>query len=358
MFARLHVIVVFTLVMLAALHASPVLAQTATQGRVLRDNSVIWRSDAAVAAGTAKAGTLLTITAQSELWYEVLIPGRDGERGVIARSQVQLLPGSPAPPERALRGDSAPPAARGGAANVARSSGGPAAGRRPGARSPFPRAFIAVNGAYRLTANDFEDALALPLNAEIGRFETKYAVPAASGLAFAGGAMFSRSLGVGVALSRVAQKAPGAVTGDVPHPFFFRLPRRIAGDVAALRRDELAVHIQARGLLALGRRIDVAVFGGPSFFRVEQAIVRDVAVSSSYPYDEARFVSATTEVGRASRIGFNAGSDVALFMSRHTGVGFGVTYSRATADAPAEGGRTVPLRIGGVSVAAGLRLRF
>jgi hypothetical protein len=97
---------------------------------------------------------------------------------------------------------------------------------------------------------------------------------------------------------------------------------------------------------------------GPSLFQVKQGIVRDVSVSSSYPYDEARFESAAVVVGEKSAIGFNAGGDVALFPGRHAGFGFSLTDSRATADVPAEGDRTVSVRAGGVSASAGLRLRF
>jgi hypothetical protein len=85
--------------------AAPVLAQS--QGRVIRDNTTIWRADAGIMAAAAKAGTILDVTARSDRWYEVIIPvvlGGHGERGLIALKQLQLMPGSVEPPFRQLGG--------------------------------------------------------------------------------------------------------------------------------------------------------------------------------------------------------------------------------------------------------------
>jgi hypothetical protein len=110
-------------VLAMAISASSVYAQS--QGRVVRDGTVIWRSDAAVVARTAPAGMILEITAQSDRWYEVVIPaprGGRGERGLIAIGSVELVPGTPQPPVRALRGSPPPP--------------GP--GSQPGSQRPAP----------------------------------------------------------------------------------------------------------------------------------------------------------------------------------------------------------------------------
>jgi hypothetical protein len=91
---------------LILLLAPPAFAQV--QGRVSRDGSMIWRSDAAVVAATAQAGTVLSVTARSDSWFEIVIPeslGGRGERGLIAASQVLLAAGTGVPPCRVLRGN-------------------------------------------------------------------------------------------------------------------------------------------------------------------------------------------------------------------------------------------------------------
>lgn len=77
-------------------------AQAQTKARVLRDQTIIWKPGFTVAASVVKAGTVLTVVSRVGDWYEVEVPSGEGVaavRGFIAVSRVELLPGSPAPPE-------------------------------------------------------------------------------------------------------------------------------------------------------------------------------------------------------------------------------------------------------------------
>src|ERR1044071_77090 len=72
-------------------------AQSQPQGRVVVDNAIIGRAEASIAITSVKAGTVLELTGRSDRWYEVVVPpalGGGGQRGLIARTQVQLVPGS------------------------------------------------------------------------------------------------------------------------------------------------------------------------------------------------------------------------------------------------------------------------
>jgi opacity protein-like surface antigen len=88
------------LVMMLAVSAS-VAAQT--QVRVIRDSATIWRSDAAFALTTVKVGTVLDVVGrQGQRWFVVEVPrenGGDGNLGLIAVSQVEVISGAVAPPE-------------------------------------------------------------------------------------------------------------------------------------------------------------------------------------------------------------------------------------------------------------------
>src|SRR5687767_812228 len=95
---------------IAAILPTVASAQSA-QGRVVRDRTVIWDADAPIVMATVMAGVVLEVTAQSERWFEVIVPeslGGGGRRGLVARAQLQLVEGSPSPPVRALRGDPLP----------------------------------------------------------------------------------------------------------------------------------------------------------------------------------------------------------------------------------------------------------
>jgi hypothetical protein len=67
------------------------------QVRVIRDQAVIWRRDAPIAATTVKLGTVLEVTGREGEWYVVIIPNESGQRnlGLIAASQVEVFSGTP-----------------------------------------------------------------------------------------------------------------------------------------------------------------------------------------------------------------------------------------------------------------------
>ena len=224
--------------------------------------------------------------------------------------------------------------------------------------SPASRAFLVVNGGYQLTANDFADGAVKRANAEDGRFDTTYAVTRGPAFDAAGGGMLWRRLGVGVGVSRFAISTPASLDATIPHPFFFNRPRAVRGDAGGLKREELAIHVQARGVFPLGRRFQVMLFGGPSFFQVKQGVVTDFTFTDSYPYDDATFRAATTTTAKVSKMGFNAGGDLAFFFTRQLGVGATVQFAGTTVDLPAAGGASRQVKAGGGNAGAGLRLRF
>jgi hypothetical protein len=101
----------------------------------------------------------------------------------------------------------------------------------------------------------------------------------------------------------------------------------------------------------------VTLFGGPSFFQVEQDIVNDFEYSESYPFDTATFTRAVAASQSESAVGVNVGGDVAYFFSRQVGVGGTVQYSGATVEMTTPSG-TADIKAGGLQVGGGIRLRF
>ena len=220
------------------------------------------------------------------------------------------------------------------------------------------RGYVVVNGGYQLTANDFADGAANRENAEDGRFDTTYVVKGGPAFDVAGGGVLWRRLGLGIGISRFSVATPSSLTAAVPHPFFFNQARSIAGDVAGLKREELAVHVQARGVFPIGVRLQVMLFGGPSFFQVKQGVVSGYTYDQSYPYDSASFKAATTNAATASKMGFHAGGDVAFFFTRQIGLGITMQFAGASVELPAAGGAAQKVDVGGGKVGGGLRVRF
>jgi hypothetical protein len=216
------------------------------------------------------------------------------------------------------------------------------------------RGFILVNGGYQITGNDFEKVSSLRANVEDGSFTTDYDVKGGPAFDVGGGVALSRRFAVGVGLTRFSRSTSSALSGSVPHPFFFNRPRTVTGDVVGLNRDELAVHVQAQAIVPVGSRLQLVAFGGPSFFRVDQELVTNFTWVDSYPFDDATFGAATTISANGSSVGFNAGVDVAYFFTQRVGIGGMLQFSRATVELD----DSQQVKAGGTKAGGGLRLRF
>jgi len=218
------------------------------------------------------------------------------------------------------------------------------------------RVFISVNGLYQVTSNDFDDSAPLRVNAENGRLETGYDVGGGPAFDVSGGVVVWRNLAVGAGLTRVSTSTLTTIDAQVPHPFFFNQPRSVTGEFEG-DRSELAVHIQAKWIAPVSDKLLVTVFGGPSFFQVDQSIVDKVDYTESYPFDTATFSRAIVNEQSESKIGFNVGGDVAYFFSNQVGLGGTVQYAGATVEMALPAG-TADVKAGGLQIGGGLRLRF
>ena len=227
----------------------------------------------------------------------------------------------------------------------------------PGARVDAQTVYISANGLFQATSNDFDDRATVRVNAENGRFDTDYDVGGGPAFDVSGGVVvWQQRLAVGVGLTRFATSTTTTINAHIPHPFFFNQARSVTGEFEG-DRSELAVHIQARWLAPVSDKLLLTIFGGPSFFQVEQTIVNDIVYTESYPFDTAPFSRAIADEQSESKIGFNVGGDFAYYFSNLVGVGGIAQYSAATVDMAVPSG-TADVKAGGLQVGGGLRLRF
>ena len=162
-----------------------------------------------------------------------------------------------------------------------------------------------------------------------------------------------RNLAVGAGISLFSRQDSLQVTAQLPHPFHFDRPRAISGTAADLAREETALHVQAMWLAPVGERVEIAVFGGPSFVNVTQDVMTGVRFTQAYPYDAAEYTGIDRAARSASATGFNVGADVGFYFTRWLGAGGAVRFTRANADLDG-----VEIEAGGLLATAGLRVRF
>ena len=230
---------------------------------------------------------------------------------------------------------------------------GPAAAQR----SWDDRARVNIGGGAQLGTNRLSESISLTKNVEATPLTAdlqKSAVPF-----FDGGVDFRLvgNLGVGAAVSFLTGKADANVSAAIPHPFFFNKARTITGQAQQVLHSETAVHTDAV-YLVVSPQVDLALYGGASFFRVKQDFVTDVLYGETYPFDTAAFVGARLTRLSNSAVGFNAGADVTWKLGPGWGVGGLLRFSRARVPFSTGGIDFGRADAGGVQAGGGLRLRF
>lgn len=219
--------------------------------------------------------------------------------------------------------------------------------------------FLNVNGAYQTGSDRFSDTRTFTLYGESGQFDVRYDVPRSSVLGdLSGGVMVWRNLGVGVGVSGMSSTSSAEVSMTAPHPLFTERSRRATASVAPLDHSELGVHIQAVWTTVVNDKIQIAVSGGPSIFKVSQDLVTSLSSAEvGPPFDEVAVGGVTTASLDATGVGVNAGVDVAWMFRRELGAGFFARYAGASTDFTLDSG-TVSVKAGGFQTGIGLRVRY
>jgi hypothetical protein len=232
--------------------------------------------------------------------------------------------------------------------------------RAQGATTPavLKRGFFTVSGGHQPTANAFSKTYTWPMYAETASANVSYPVKGAFLFDVGGGVRVWHDLAVGAAFSYYTRSDAGGATVSVPSPFDFNAIRTTQASAAGLTRTEAVVHVQASWFVALSPKVQLAVSGGPSLFRVTQPFVSVVNLHEVYPYDTLSVTGFTTTSQSASTTGFNAGADLTWMLTRQIGVGGLVRFSRASVSFDTPDKTSVAVRAGGLQVAAGLRARF
>jgi hypothetical protein len=170
-----------------------------------------------------------------------------------------------------------------------------------------------------------------------------------------------RDLTIGVAYHQEENDADGEITGSVPSPIFFNRPRALSQTVTSLVRKEKATHLVFGWVVPVNEKFDVMVFGGPSFFRVDQDVVAEVEIGET----GTPFTTVVAQPDRATRkksaTGIHAGLDATyiLWSNDEVRIGAGgfLRYAKATADILMLATEQ-PTQAGGMQFGFGARIRF
>jgi hypothetical protein len=222
------------------------------------------------------------------------------------------------------------------------------------------RAFVNVNGGAQSTARRYDVTGSFPLYQETATYETSLTTGDGPLFDIAGGYRVFGNLAVGLGVTRYADSHDATVTGLVPDPLFFDTPHSSSLPLGGLKHSETAVHLSAAFMVPLRlpvlERLDVVVFGGPSFISLDKDVLDAVSVAPG----TTNLTTATTSSVSGRGTGGHVGLDVSYIAFRTAGVGLGigvfVRQSGATVDVPEVSGGAV--KVGGLNYGAGARIRF
>jgi len=241
---------------------------------------------------------------------------------------------------------------------------GPPAAKTSPAGTALRRGYLSINGGYQATSNDFTNSWSLPYYLETESLRSSYSVKPGALIDVGAGVRVWRDLALGVAVSRYHRADFALLSATVPNPLLYNQPRTFTGTAAGPSRTETAVHANAMWLAALAPKIQLGLFGGPSFFSVKQVAISAVDFAETYPYTTVTVANTATQSQTKSSIGFNAGGDLTVLLHKLIGVGMLFRYTGMKGQSPVPSIPTAPnaispfMKAGGLQVGGGLRFRF
>lgn len=168
--------------------------------------------------------------------------------------------------------------------------------------------------------------------------------PGRNGASFEiGGAVrLAQNFGVGMAYSRYNKERTATLKATVPSP----VPggnESTAVRQIPLQRDEEAIHLQLMYRIPVVKRLQVGVFGGPTYFRCLDDAVPGFGLDGDLTYNygpgdfdpnnytwTVRFREVAQAIHKDTAWGYNGGADITYMASRRVGVGVAMRYSRAS----------------------------
>ncbi len=236
--------------------------------------------------------------------------------------------------------------------------------------APTDRIMMRLDVGWRPASRTFAGNRVLTTFSEQGGFQADYDTQGGGVVDGDISLLLWRNVGVGLGVSYYRSINPARIIFEVPHPFFFDLPRLTTGVADGLERQELGIHVRALWAMQLTDWLVVSVSAGPSLINAGQDLVASVEYTEvGFPFDEIIFAGHTVTGQSENDFGFNGGVDVDAFVldrlpflnrydvMEHVGLGLLVRYLRGSVNLQV-GDDRVEVDLGGLQVTTGLRFRF
>ena len=222
------------------------------------------------------------------------------------------------------------------------------------------RGYFNLNVGFETTSGTLSDAAEFTLYEEAGNKRVDQNVDSGALFDFSVGTRVWENVSVGLAYHRGANSSEASATASVPSPVLFNAHRAAAVAATDLERRVRAFHIQVGYMMVLSDDLSVHVTAGPSFYRLAQEVIGDLAFAEAAPYTTVS-ASPVIEERSDSAAGINIGADVTYKLwesdAYKVGGGMFLRYSAATARIRILE-NDVDSDLGGLQIGFGARVRF
>jgi hypothetical protein len=229
------------------------------------------------------------------------------------------------------------------------------------AQTDETRFMLSLNGAFEPGDETFADESVFNLYDEAGRLTVSGRSSTGALLDMGVAARVTGRFTLGLSAHRGASSDDATVTGQAPHPLFFSRPRSFDVVVPETKRIEQALHFSGGMLIALGEKLDVHIYGGPTQFRFSQQVVGDVLIREANAANTAVAVTPTVVARKRNVWGGHVAADFSYPVFQIGNglfrLGAFVRYAQASSEFQVVT-RTVTTKVGALQYGGGLRVRF
>ena len=224
------------------------------------------------------------------------------------------------------------------------------------------RGYINVGWGVESGSSAQSSTVSKPIYGETGTLVSTATFTSGSLFDVGVGVRVFKNLTLGVAYHQEQNDTDGQLTGNIPSPVFFNRPRTLSSTVSGLDRKEMATHVNIGWVVPIGQKFDVMVYGGPSFFRLNQDSVTDVTLAEQGGNFTTVTAAPTITEVKKSVTGYNVGADATYIVwsndSIRLGLGGFFRFAKASTEVQMLGTTTQPTDVGGSQYGLGVRLRF
>jgi len=205
-----------------------------------------------------------------------------------------------------------------------------------------------LNGGAQTQSESIEMTNSFPLYGETAIINTAQGVDGGGLFDISAGYRINPQFGVSLGVSIFTDNGESSVAASIPSPVVINRPANVTATGTGLKHKEVGTSVLLSYFRPITDKIEAVLSIGPVFYNVSQ----DFTTSSVPTGTQSLSLGSTRE--RARTAGVNIGANINYFVRPNYGAGVFLRYAGGNADFDSFD----DLRVGGVQLGIGARLRF